>query len=114
MSPASTSGRATEGARTNATGATRAANAAEAAHESAELDQPSGAKAGHHPVRIARNATGFTQETLAAAVGVTRQTVISIESGDYAPSVVLALRIARCVKASVEDLWGPAADASPP
>jgi putative transcriptional regulator len=66
----------------------------------------------HHPVRIARSAYGFTQESLAAAVGVTRQTVISIESGDYAPSVVLAIRIARCVQASVEDLWGAAADAA--
>jgi putative transcriptional regulator len=65
-----------------------------------------------HPVRVARNAYGFTQETLAAAVGITRQTVISIESGDYAPSVVLAIRIARCVQTSVEDLWGPAADAA--
>jgi putative transcriptional regulator len=66
----------------------------------------------HHPVRVARSAYGFTQETLAAAVGITRQTVISIESGDYAPSVLLAIRIARCVYASVEDLWGPAADAA--
>jgi putative transcriptional regulator len=66
----------------------------------------------HHPVRVARSAFGFTQESLAAAVGVTRQTVISIESGDYAPSVVLAIRIARCVQSSVEDLWGAAADAA--
>ncbi len=66
----------------------------------------------HHPVRIARTKQGFTQESLAAAVGVTRQTVISIESGDYAPSVVLAIRIARVVQADVEQLWGPAADAA--
>jgi putative transcriptional regulator len=66
----------------------------------------------HHPVRVARTAHGYTQESLAAAVGITRQTVISIESGDYAPSVVLAIRIARCVKAAVEELWGPAADAA--
>lgn len=66
---------------------------------------------GQHPVRVARTAHGYTQESLAAAVGITRQTVISIESGDYAPSVVLAIRIARCVKVTVEELWGPAADA---
>lgn len=66
----------------------------------------------HHPVRIARTHHGFTQESLAAAVGVTRQTIISIESGDYAPSVVLAIRIARCVEATVEELWGHAADAA--
>ncbi len=72
---------------------------------------PNQSAAAHHPVRIARTAHGFTQETLANAVGITRQTVISIESGDYAPSVVLAIRIARCVQTTVEDLWGPAADA---
>jgi putative transcriptional regulator len=64
----------------------------------------------HHPVRVARAAHGLTQETLAAAVGVTRQTVISIESGDYAPSVILAIRIARSVESTVEELWGAAAD----
>jgi putative transcriptional regulator len=48
---------------------------------------------------------------LADAVGVTRQTVISIEAGDYAPSVLLALRIARACDATVEELWGPAVDA---
>lgn len=63
-----------------------------------------------HPVRIARSQFGFTQETLAAEVGVTRQTIISIESGDYAPSVILALKIARSVKSTVEDLWGATAD----
>ncbi len=63
-----------------------------------------------HPVRIARSEHGLTQETLAAAVGVTRQTIISIESGDYAPSVILALRISRIVGSSVETLWGPTAD----
>jgi putative transcriptional regulator len=72
---------------------------------------PASAQA-HHPVRVARTANGYTQESLAAAVGITRQTVISIESGDYAPSVVLAIRIARCVHATVEELWGPAADAT--
>ncbi len=76
------------------------------------VSAPSPTSAPQHPVRIARSAYGFTQETLAAAVGITRQTVISIESGDYAPSVLLAIRIARCVHTTVEDLWGPAADAA--
>jgi putative transcriptional regulator len=78
---------------------------------SPKVATPNQSAAAHHPVRIARTAHGFTQETLANAVGITRQTVISIESGDYAPSVVLAIRIARCVQTTVEDLWGPAADA---
>jgi putative transcriptional regulator len=64
-----------------------------------------------HPVRGARLAAGYTQQSLADAVGVTRQTVISIESGDYAPSVLLALRVARCCESTVEELWGAAADA---
>jgi putative transcriptional regulator len=65
-----------------------------------------------HPVRIARTGSGFTQQSLADAIGVTRQTIISIEGGEYAPSVILAIRISRCCNTSVEDLWGPAADAA--
>jgi putative transcriptional regulator len=41
-----------------------------------------------------RQKSGTTQESLANAVGVTRQTIIAIEKGNYAPSVLLALRIA--------------------
>ncbi len=67
-----------------------------------------------HPVRVARTAAGFTQQSLADAVGITRQTVISIEGGEYAPSVVLAIRIARACSSDVETLWGPAADAAQP
>jgi putative transcriptional regulator len=65
-----------------------------------------------HPVRAARTEAGFTQQSLADAVGVTRQTIISMESGDYAPSVVLAIRVARCCSTTVEALWGAAADAA--
>jgi putative transcriptional regulator len=65
-----------------------------------------------HPVRAARTAAGFTQQSLGDAIGVTRQTIISIEGGEYAPSVILAIRIARVCNASVEELWGPAADAA--
>jgi putative transcriptional regulator len=65
-----------------------------------------------HPVRAARTAAGFTQQSLADAVGITRQTIISIEGGEYAPSVVLAIRIARCCSTNVEALWGPAADSA--
>jgi len=43
---------------------------------------------------------------LAEAVGVSRQTVIAIEQGDYAPSVFLALRLARVLTTTVEDLFG--------
>ena len=44
----------------------------------------------------------LTQETLADRVGVSRQTIISIEKGRYSPSVKLALRIARVLEVSLE------------
>ena len=47
----------------------------------------------------------ITQEKLAEAVGVTRQTIIAIERGNYTPSVLLALKLARYFKTSVEDLF---------
>lgn len=47
----------------------------------------------------------MTQQELADRVGVTRQTIISIERGRYNPSVGLALRIAEAFGASVEELF---------
>lgn len=52
-----------------------------------------------------RTKTGATQETFGEAVGVTRQTVIAIEKGNYTPSVLLALKIARFFKKNVEDIF---------
>jgi putative transcriptional regulator len=49
----------------------------------------------------------MTQRELADAVGVSRQTIVSIETSDYAPSVYLALRIASALHMSVEDLFDP-------
>lgn len=48
---------------------------------------------------------GTTQENLARAVDVSRQTIIALEKGNYAPSVILALRIARFFKVPVEDIF---------
>lgn len=48
---------------------------------------------------------GLTQEELAERVGVTRQTIIAIEKGNYAPSIVLALKLAKVLKISVEELF---------
>ncbi len=56
-------------------------------------------------VRAARRARRMTQAELAAATGVSRQTVISVEGGDYAPSVYLAIRIAAALDATVDDLF---------
>lgn len=52
-----------------------------------------------------RQKAGLTQVDLAEKVGVTRQTIIAIEKGDYTPSVALALRLAKVFKTSVEDLF---------
>jgi putative transcriptional regulator len=58
-------------------------------------------------IRTARKASGLTQQDLAVAVRVSRQTIIAMETGDYAPSVYLAIKIARCLHATVENLWDP-------
>lgn len=47
----------------------------------------------------------ITQEDLAKMVGVTRQTIISIENGKYQASLILALRIARVFELPVEDIF---------
>jgi putative transcriptional regulator len=62
-------------------------------------------------VRAARTSLRLTQAELAAAAGVTRQTVVAVEAGDYAPSVYLALALAERLGCSVEELFGPGATA---
>lgn len=52
-----------------------------------------------------RKKGGITQEGLAMAVGVTRQTIIALEKGNYVPSVLLALKISKYFKTSVEKLF---------
>lgn len=47
----------------------------------------------------------LTQEDLAKAIGVTRQTVIAMEKGKYNPSLELAFRIARYFKVSIENVF---------
>lgn len=48
---------------------------------------------------------GLTQEDLAKQVGVTRQTIISIEKGEYVPSLVLGMKLARTLEITVEQLF---------
>jgi putative transcriptional regulator len=55
-----------------------------------------------HSFRTKQN---WTQEELAVQVGVTRQTIIAVEKGNYTPSVALALKLARIFKVSVEELF---------
>lgn len=47
----------------------------------------------------------LTQETLAREAGVTRQTIIALEAGKYAPSLELAFRIARVFGVGVQDVF---------
>jgi putative transcriptional regulator len=47
----------------------------------------------------------MTQQQLADKAGVTRQTIIAIEAGKYAPSLTLAFRIARTFGVKVEDIF---------
>lgn len=61
--------------------------------------------AGSNPVRECRKVKRVTQAELAEAVGVSRQTIIAVERGDYSPSVYLAIRIARALERSVEELF---------
>lgn len=56
-------------------------------------------------VNTHRTQKNVTQEELAFAVGVSRQTIIAIEKGNYTPSVLLALKIAAYFKTSVEKLF---------
>lgn len=56
-------------------------------------------------LRVARAEKNLSQEQLAAGAGVTRQTISSIENGQYNPSALLALRLAQCLDKRVEDLF---------
>lgn len=47
----------------------------------------------------------LTQEDVARAISVTRQTVIAIEKGNYVPSVLLAIKLAKLFGVPVEDIF---------
>ncbi|MCA9360177.1 helix-turn-helix transcriptional regulator [Candidatus Kaiserbacteria bacterium] len=56
-------------------------------------------------VQESRKKHQLTQAELADIVSVTRQTIISIEKGNYVPSVALALKIAKALNTEVEELF---------
>jgi len=56
-------------------------------------------------LKVQRAMKNITQEELANAIGVTRQTIIAIEKGDYNPSLELAFKIARYFGAGIEDIF---------
>ena len=56
-------------------------------------------------LRVCRARRDITQGELADAVGVSRQTIISIEKGKYDPSLELAFRLADYFKMNIEDIF---------
>lgn len=56
-------------------------------------------------LKVFRAMHNLTQEQLADKIGVSRQTVIAIESDKYLPSLGLAFKIARLFKVKVEDIF---------
>jgi putative molybdopterin biosynthesis protein len=56
-------------------------------------------------LKAVRNRLGLSQQHLAEAAGVTRQTIGGIEAGQYAPSATVALKLARALGCRVEDLF---------
>jgi putative transcriptional regulator len=64
-------------------------------------------------VRARRTRLGLSQAEIAGVLGVSRQTVISIENGRYLPSLPLAFRIAQFFQAPIEELFEPDGQDSP-
>ena len=52
-----------------------------------------------------RNAKGIRQEELAKLMGVSRQTISSLENGRYNPSIMLAYKIARFFDMTIEEVF---------
>ncbi len=67
-------------------------------------------------LRVARAEHGWSQDELARRAGVTRQTVSSIETGQYVPSALLAFVLAEQLGVPVDALFRlePASPAEPP
>jgi putative transcriptional regulator len=56
-------------------------------------------------IKVFRAKANITQEHLANAVGVYRQTIIAIEKGKYVPSLTLAFKISRHFNVNVEEIF---------
>lgn len=64
-----------------------------------------GTPLGNHIRRLRFERGEMTQEALARETGVTRQTIIALEAGKYAPSLELAFRIARAFGVGIEEVF---------
>lgn len=58
-----------------------------------------------HRIKELRTSFSWTQEELSEKLGVSRQTIISIENGRYNPSLELAYKIAKLFRLSIEDVF---------
>jgi len=56
-------------------------------------------------LKVYRAMHDLTQESLAQKLGVTRQTIVSLEIGKYDPSIGLAFRIAKLFNVKIEDVF---------
>jgi len=56
-------------------------------------------------IKVFRAMHNLTQEDLASALGVTRQTILAIEKGKYDPSILLAFKIARHFQVPIEEIF---------
>lgn len=56
-------------------------------------------------LREAREARGWTQAELAAAIGVSRKTINTVENGVFIPSTIVALKLAAALNTRVEKLF---------
>ncbi|HIY16326.1 MAG TPA: helix-turn-helix transcriptional regulator [Candidatus Intestinimonas stercorigallinarum] len=56
-------------------------------------------------IKALRKARGLRQEDLAELLGVSRQTIIAMENDKYDPSLALAMRLARLLETTVEEIF---------
>jgi len=56
-------------------------------------------------IKVFRAMYDLTQEDLAQAIGVTRQTILAIEKGKYVPSLDLAFKISKYFKVNIEEVF---------
>ena len=59
----------------------------------------------NNKIKVYRAMKNISQEELAVAIGVTRKTINTIETGKFVPSTIIALKKARYFKVSVEDIF---------
>ena len=56
-------------------------------------------------IKVQRAIKNITQEELAKAIGVSRQTINAMEGGKYVPSTVLALKLAKYFEVTIEEIF---------